>query len=94
MSIHIAKKHKKIEQIDGNSSECEDTYAESYWESDYMGTSYHSYLNAVENIKTSDISLEEKHLEYERAKGARKEAFLKDGLTEIDMERSIPPWSS
>ena len=52
-----------MEQIDGNYSDDEDPYAESYWERDFMGTSYHCYLEAIENIRTSNLSLEEKHEE-------------------------------
>ena len=40
LSMHISKKHKEIEQLDGTSSDLEDPYAESYWERDYMGTVY------------------------------------------------------
>ena len=94
MGIHIAKKHKVIEQIDGHNSDDEDLYAESYWEREFMRTSYHSYLDALQNIKTSNLSSKEKNEEYQRVKEARKEAFLNDGWTVREIERSIPPWSS
>ena len=50
LSIHIAKKHKDIEQLDGTSSDTDDPYPESYWERDYMGTVYQNYLDAIDNI--------------------------------------------
>ena len=81
LSIHMVKKHKEIEQIDGSNSDSEDTYAESYWERDFMGRTYKTYLDTLENIKTSNLSLEEKQQESERAKRARMEAYLEDGWT-------------
>ena len=38
--IHKSKKHDVIEQLDGKDSDIEEAYAESYWEREYMGTSY------------------------------------------------------
>ena len=90
LSIHLAKKHKEIEQVDGSNSEYEDNYAESYWERDYMGRNYKTYIDSLENIKTSNLSIEEKHTESERARRARMEAYLEDGWTVRDIERSIP----
>ena len=92
LSIHIAKKHKEIELIDGSNSDDEDNYAESYWERDFIGRTYKTYLDTLKNFKTSNQSLEEKQQESERAKRARMEVYLKYGWTVREIERSIPPW--
>ena len=67
LKIHIAKKHDVIEQLDGNYSSTDERYAESYWERDYMGTEYQTFLDAIEDIESANISLEEKRIEVERA---------------------------
>ena len=69
----------EIEQLDGNDSDTEEAYAESYWEREYLGTSYQTYLDVMENIKSADISEDEKSSEMERALNARKEAFIEKG---------------
>ena len=71
LDIHTSKKHKEIEQLDGNSSDSEVIYAESYWERDYMGPEYQTYLNAIENIDNSNFSQEVQQSEINRAKITR-----------------------
>ena len=66
-------------------------YAESYWEQDYLGTVYQTYLDAIQNIEYSELSTEEKQDEVERAKATRLNALLNDGRTMRHIER-LPPW--
>ena len=96
LGIHKSKIHNGIEQLDGceSSSEESDNYAQSYWERDYMGTTYQTYLDVIENIKSADITEEEKSSETERALKAREDEFLKDGLTLDFIHKRWPPWSS
>ena len=93
LNMHVSKKHKEIEQLDGTSSDTEDVYAESYWEHDHLGTIYQRYLDAIENIESSQLSLAEKQMEIERAKDIRMKAFLDQGMTKRHIER-IPPWNN
>ena len=93
LSIHIAKKHKDIEQLDVTSLDTDDPYPESYWERDYMGTVYQNYLDAIDNIKSLNISIEEQQEKIERAKNSRMHDLLYDGYTKKDLERlRMPPW--
>ena len=94
LKIHMSKKHDVIEQLDGNDSSAEDRYAESYWERGFMGTGYQTYLDAIENIESSDISSEEKSNETDRAHKAREDAFLERGENLDFIHKRWPPWSS
>ena len=91
LDIHISKKHKEIQQVDGNSSDLEESYAEKYWERDYMGTTYQNYLDVVEDINSLDLSYEEKQIEIERAKSKRMEDLLDYGFDQKEIEE-MPPW--
>ena len=71
LKIHISKKHDVIEQLDGNNSSSDERYAESYWERDYMGTGYQTYIDTIENIESANISMDEKSNETERALKAK-----------------------
>ena len=92
LNMHISNTHKEIEQLDGRSSDIEGIYAESYWEQDYLGTVYQTYLDAIQNIEYSELSTEEKQDEVERAKATRLNALLNDGRTMRHIER-LPPWN-
>ena len=93
LSFHISKKRKDIEQLDGTSSDTVDPYAESYWECDYMGTSYQNYLDAIQDIKSLEINFEEQQEEVEREIDTRMIDLLNDGYTKRDIERlRMPPW--
>ena len=92
--MDISKKHKDIEQLDGISSDTEDTYAESYWEHDFFGTVYQNYLDAIHNIKSLKLSIEEQHNEVEISKDTRMNDLLNNGYTKRDLERMrMPPWT-
>ena len=71
----------------------EDVYAESYSEHDHLGTIYQRYLDAIENIESSQLSLAEKQMEIERANDTRMKAFLNDGMTKRHIE-GMPPWNN
>ena len=94
LKIHISKKHDVIEQLDGNNSSTDEGYAESYWERDYMGTEYQTFLDAMEDIESANISLEEKRIEVERALKARENAFSERGDTLDYIHKRMPPWST
>ena len=83
LNIYISKRHKDINE------KLFVHYAEAYGERDHMGTN-----DSVDNIKTSNLSLEDKQLETDRAKGARMNAFLEDGWKMWEVQRSILSWSS
>ena len=40
LRIHKSKKHDAIEQLDGNDSDTEESYAQSYWEKDYISNTF------------------------------------------------------
>ena len=61
----MSKKHKEIDQLDGNNSDVEDTYSEEYWEKDNMGQTYKWYLDVIKSINDSNLSKEEKEQERE-----------------------------
>ena len=67
-----------MKQLDGCDSSSEETeiYAESYWERDYMGTGYQTYLDVIENNESANITKEEKSSETKRALTAREDEFL------------------
>ena len=58
LTIHKSKKHNEMKQLDGCDSSSEETeiYAEAYWERDYMGTGYQTYLDVIENIESANIT--------------------------------------
>ena len=59
-----------------------------------MATDYKRFADALENIKTSNLSSEDKQLETERVKGARIYAYLENGWNMLEVKRLIPLWSS
>ena len=74
--MHLSKKHKEIEQLDGTNSDVEDTDTEEYWEKDNMGQKYKHYLDVIKDIDNSNLSKEEKEQETERALTERSDANL------------------
>ena len=55
-----------------------------------MATGYQTYLDAIENIESSDISSEENSNETNRALKVREDAFLE----RVFIHKMWPPWSS
>ena len=89
LSIHIAKKHGKIEQLDGHSDVCDDENyfrTRNYWSTGYLGTVYQTYLDALDLIKKSDLNESEKEKEIAKVLEARKDAFGPN-------YKYNPPWS-
>ena len=91
------KIYNGIDQLDGSqsSSEESDNFAQSYWQQNYMGTIYQTYLDVIKNTKPADITGEDNSSsETERAIKAREDEFLKDGLTLDFIHKRWPLWSS
>ena len=93
LSIHASKKHKPIDQLDGNISDVEDTYSEEYWEKDNMGQTYKRYLDVIKSINGSNPSNKEKEQKRERALTERKDAYSEKGWSKKQME-IMPPWDT
>ena len=93
LTMHLSKKHKEIEQLDGTNSDVEDTDTEEYWERDNMGQRYKRYLDVIKDINDSNLSKEEKEQETERALSERRDAYLERGWSKQQLER-MPPWDS
>ena len=85
LNIHVSKRHKDIDEKERYH------YGEAYKEKDFMATDYKRFADALENIKTSNLSSEDKELEIERVKGARMDVYLENGWKIWEVNRSIPP---
>ena len=89
LEIHMGRKHCNIEQLDGLDDELDkvDGYdnTEHYWKSGRIGMAYHSFLDAIQIIDSSDIPEHEKKTEKEKLLDARKSAFGKNFS-------NYPPW--
>ena len=90
--IHMGRKHKDIEQLDGLdasiSEDFEDTQysnTEKYWKTGCLGTSFQYFLDANEIIETSSLDDIEKENERAAIIAARKDAFG-------DQYQYYPPW--
>ena len=71
-----------------------ESYAESYWKRDYIGTSYQTYLDIVNDIESLNLTTEQQQIEIERVKSKRMKALIDYGYTQKDLERQkMPPWS-
>ena len=79
LQVHIARKHSRIEQLDGNSYVIEED--EKYKET----LNYQSFLDVNEMIETSDLAESEKSIEKAKVLEVRKLAFGNEF-------RYYPPW--
>ena len=92
LKIHITRKHGKIEQLDGNTTEndesADERYAgtKHYWEFGRLGTVYQTFLDANDIIDKSALDKDDKEIEKDKILDARKTAFGKYFL-------HFPPWS-
>ena len=92
LKIHITRKHGEIEQLDGNTTEndesADERYAgtKHYWEFGRLGTVYQTFLDANDIIDKSTLDKDDKEIEKDRILDARKTAFGKNFL-------HFPPWS-
>ena len=93
LSIHMSRKHDKIEQLDGTNDalndhdQGEDEYEGSkhYWKSGWLGAAFQSYLDALKVLEESDLELNDREVEKEKILKARKEALGSNYLY-------YPPW--
>ena len=94
LQIHMARKHSKIQQIDGNDTfeneEIDDDTKYSgtnhYWKTGRLGTVYQCFLDANEIVENSNLESEMKTEEKEKILEARKLAFG-------NYFRNFPPWN-
>ena len=89
LNVHMARKHSKIDQVDGitDSVVDDEKYADTkrYWETGILGTVYQTFLDANEIIENSDFNKDVKGLEKSKILEARKDAFGENF-------RYVPPW--
>ena len=84
----MSRKHANIEQLDGCNDISEDSkyrYSRHYWKSGYLGTTYQSFLDALDIIEESELSETEKLIEKQKALDSRKDAFGEN-------YKYYPPW--
>ena len=94
LTIHMARKHCEIEQLDGNMVDSEDIENKDqkyfrtrhYWEKGKISTVYQTFIDAQEIIDKSDLNEDEKGKEKFKLMEARKNAFGQH-------YRNYPPWS-
>ena len=91
LSIHLSRKHWRIEQLDGNDDGDTDEDREydetiKYWREGKISTVYQSFLDVNSIIEKSDLAELDKKVEKEKVIEARKEAFGDD------LYRYYPPW--
>ena len=94
LSIHMARKHPNIAQLDGSDSlsddlDEEDSYVKTihYWKRGKLGSIYQHFLDVMDVIETSDLTEKAKDAEKAKVLESRKIAFGKDF-------GDFPPWSS
>ena len=90
LRVHMSKKHRNIEQIDGCDDELDENDAyqgsQHYWKTGWIGTAYQTYLDAMEVIENTKFSVEVKLEERTKVIEARKEAFGSN-------YKYYPPWT-
>ena len=94
LSIHMARKHSQIEQLDGNADisileNNDDEKYEStkhYWEKGYLGGGFQTYIDAIEVIEEMNLSDDEMKDEKAKLLEARKGALGENF-------KYCPPWS-
>ena len=89
LEIHMSRKHKNIEQLDGNVDFEDDDQlflsTERYWSTGILGSCYQTYLDALELLDESTLEENAKKVEKDKVLDARKEAFG-------DQYMYYPPW--
>ena len=89
LSIHIARKHCSIEQVDGIDDLKEnDKYPDTchYWKTGRLGTVFQTFIDVNEIIDTSNLSEVIKEIEKAKVLDARKCAFGENYAY-------VPPWN-
>ena len=90
--VHMARKHSKIEQVDGvadgEDNDTDEPYdgSKHYGAKGYLGGAYQSFLDANETLEKCDISEEDKKIVRMKVLEARKTALGKNF-------EDFPPWS-
>ena len=90
LNVHLARKHSKLEQLDGSSEieesdvKYEDT--EHYWKNGWLGSVYQAFISANDIVDDSDMPEDVKTVEKAKILEARKAAFG-------DSFRYYPLWS-
>ena len=94
VKIHMARKHSKIDQLDGNVSvsyadDNDDKYhsIRHYLKKGWLGSAYQTFIDAMEVIEESDLNEEEKIIEKDNVLEARKLALGQN-------YKYFPPWDS
>ena len=64
LKVHLARKHSKVEQLDGHHDEVDeddDFYAGSkhFWKNGWLGGAFQSFCDANQVVDTCDISEED-----------------------------------
>ena len=94
LSVHMAKKHSRIEQLDGHvETEIEEEFddekylnTEHYWKEGYLGAGFQTYIDALDLVDSTEFTEEEKNLEKAKILNARQEALGQN-------YKYFPPWS-
>ena len=89
LSIHVARKHSSIEQLDGSDDlEESDKYSDTchYWKTGRLGTVFQTFIDANEIIDSSNLSEVTKESEKTKVLDARKCAFGENFT-------HVPPWN-
>ena len=95
LQIHMARKHSKLEQLDGNISITEEDidndeeYARTnhYWKTGRLGSAFQAFIDANEIIDKSNFKTEQKLVEKQKILEARK-------LSLGNNFPYYPPWSN
>ena len=93
LKLHVARKHRKIaieqfdEGKDAENLDIDEKYENTkhYWKKGWLGTVYRTFIDANDIIESSDISEEQKKIEFQRVLEARKKAFGRSYT-------NFPPW--
>ena len=90
LKVHLARKHSKIEQLDGHHDEVDeddDFYAGSkhFWKNGWLGGAFQSFCDANEVVDTCDISEEDRKIIKTEILEARRAALGSNFMY-------FPPW--
>ena len=93
LSIHIARKHSKLEQLDGKDSFNEASEYEKYsnikhyLKNGWLGSAYQTFVDAIEVIDACDLQEDVGEIEKTKVLEARKCALGPNF-------QGLPPWNS
>ena len=93
LSIHLTRKHSKLEQLDGNASDNEASddkkYSsiKHYLKNGWLGSAYQTFIDALEVIDACDLQEDVKDVEKTKVLEARKCALGPHF-------QGLPPWNS